>query len=445
MRRPEWLRQKFATEFLTLPAGEQWRQALFWLFWTYMVIFASGYAVRDVFPLLCAICLIGYYRRNWRESTLQRFPMRWLFLFFWGLAVWGVIISQDIWQSFIHVGRNLNKAFILPFIAMECARDEKDLRRLIWAVVLACLWQGADGLWQAATGKDFIHGMPPASGRLTGSFSDYVVGNFIALTLIPAAGAWFLLREQHGRVASLILLTLLLGPALYLLYFSYTRNGYLTILAAAVLWACLIAKRMRTWWVALLFAVGALLTLAVLTPQRLGPGVISEDGRWELWGFAWEVFRQFPVTGAGFGQYNAAFRDLGLSPTRDAITISHPHNIYLQLLCESGVAGFALGMAFLLGMLYWGWRRIREPLEAESAAQGKTSSIRWRFAALLWCGWGAYLISGVFGHDFFRDWWHALAMTHLGIMIGAVVNACRLGPHRPFRTDADAASLNLKA
>lgn len=416
--------RKSKTEFFSLPAAERWHTGLFWLFWAYTVIFASGFAVRDIFPVLCFVALVGYYRHNWHGSTLRRFPARRLFLYFFAAALWGVAASQDVGSSLVHVGRNLNKAFILPFIAMECVRDAKDLRRLIWALVLACAWQGLDGVWQAVAGRDFIHGMPLVAGRLTGSFDDYGIGNFIALTLIPATGGWFLLREKHGRAASLALLIPLLGPALYLLYFSYTRNGYLTVAAAVVLWGYIAAKQVRNWWKPPLIGMGALLSVAALMPQRLGLEVVLRDGRWELWRFAWAVFQEFPLAGAGFGQYNAAFRALGFIPTRDAVTISHPHDIYLQLLCESGLVGFTLAMIFLLGMLRWGWRRIRGPLLAElDAARRGAAGCHWRLTALLWCGWGAYLASGVFGHDFFRDWWQALVMTHLGIMIGSVVNA----------------------
>ncbi len=37
-------------------------------------------------------------------------------------------------------------------------------------------------------------------------------------------------------------------------------------------------------------------------------------------------------------------------------------------------------------------------------------------------GYAGWLINGVTGHDFYRIWWLALAMSHLGVMIGAVAN-----------------------
>jgi O-antigen ligase len=432
--------------------AERLRTVMFRLFWLYIAVFAVGPSVREVLPTMCLLCLIPYYFFNWQNSTLRRFPARFLFLFFFLAAGVGVIFSQNVWASFLHVGRGVNKAFILPFVAMECVRSEKDLRLLLRAVLFACLWQGCNGIWQSVSGFDFIdhtpkhpvvlYPMPSLSNfdprtyaplvfdRLTGSLSDYRVGNYMALMLIPSGAVWFILRERFSRARSLGISALLLGPGLYLLHFSYTRNAYLTILAGAALW--LPIRGNTPLWKPPLLA-GALLSAMVLFMPRLRLEWITHDGRWELWRFALAVFREFPLTGAGFGQYNAAFRQLGYMPTLDEITISHPHNIYLQLLCESGILGFVPAMIFLFGMLAWGYRRIRPRLQAElkAAKEGGTAGAHWRITSIMWCAWGAYLVSGLFGHDFFRIWWQALVMSHLGIMIGAVVNAPPATPGGP--------------
>jgi O-antigen ligase len=438
--------------------SERLRTVMFRLFWLYIVIFAVGPGVREVLPTMCLLCLIPYYFCRYRDSTLRRFTARPLFIFFFLAAAVGVLFSQDVQTSFLHVGRGVNKAFILPFVAMECVRNEKDLRRLIWAVAIACLWQGCNGIWQSISGFDFIDHTPthrtvlypmPSSpdfdlstyapivfGRLTGSLSDYRVGNYMALMLIPAGAVWFILRERFSRARSLGISALLLGPGLYLLYFSYTRNAYLTIVAGAALW--LLIRGNTPLWKPPLFAGAALLIMICLMP-RLRMEWIPLDGRWELWRFAWAVFREFPLTGAGFGRYNAAFRQLGCLPTADEVTISHPHNIYLQLLCESGILGFVPAVIFLFGMLAWGYMRIRPHLRAElrDVKAGCSNGAHWRITALMWCVWGAYLASGVFGHDFFRIWWQALIMGHLGIMIGAIVNAPPVHPSTPGPAPSD--------
>lgn len=152
--------------------GEFWFACLFWSFWFSLASFPIGYGMREVMPVLSFIFLLLYYRHEWHNSVLRRLDARRLFYCLWLMVGIGVCFSTDPLASLLHAGTGVNKGFILPFIAMECVRDEKDLRRLVWACALACFWQGLDGIWQAATGRDFIMGYTRNAGRLTGSLGD---------------------------------------------------------------------------------------------------------------------------------------------------------------------------------------------------------------------------------------------------------------------------------
>ena len=80
----------------------------------------------------------------------------------------------------------------------------------------------------------------------------------------------------------------------------------------------------------------------------------------------------------------------------------------------------------MLGFIWWGYKRIRPRLLAE--IENKSPSVYWRMTAWFWIGFGGWLVNGIFGHDFYRIWWLALAMSHLGVMIGAVVNGLDVSP-----------------
>jgi O-antigen ligase len=396
---------------------------MFWSFWTTLALFSAGYGWREVMPPVCLVFLLLYYRHAWRQSVLARLKIFPLFYCFWVMLLIGVIFSGNPPDSLLHAGTGLNKGFILPFIAMECARGEKDLRRLVWACVFACFWQGMDGLWQAHNGQDFIMGYLPKAGRLTGSLGDYTVSNYIALALSPSFSLWFILREKFGRTASALLWLAVLWPAFFLLLGGAARSGMLAVAAVPGLW--IILKNGFARWrdmVRPLAACSALLALFfILSPRRkiLLPGSLIDDGRWSLWELAWRVFCEHPWFGAGAGQFSPAFRALGLVPSHDPVTISHPHNLYLDILYAHGIVGFVLGMTFLLGFLYWGYRHISANLLAELKKGG---GMYWRFAAAFWAAYACWFVNGVFGHDFYRTWWLGMAMSYLGIMIGAVVN-----------------------
>lgn len=400
--------------------GEFWFGCLFWSFWISLATFPIGYGMREVMPLLCLCFLIPYYRHEWHNSVWRRLSMRPLFYCLWAMIFIGVACSEDILDSLLHAGTGINKGFILPIIGMECVRCERDLRRLVWASVTACFWQGVDGVWQALTGHDFIMGYPLHAGRLTGSIGDYDVGNYIALALIPSFAFWHILRRQLTALPTAFLCLAVFLPAFFLLQGASARSGILALAGSLFLWGVLRNKGFN--WRLLFWPVPVFVIFACWQPQRLSLEAFLGDGRWSLWELGWRVFLEHPWLGAGAGQYNTAFRALGLAPEKDLITISHPHDLYLDILYAHGLVGFCLGMVFLLGFTWWGYRHIRPAVLAESESSRKESSIYWRMTAWFWLGYVGWLINGIFGHHFYYIWWLALAMSHMGVMIGAVVN-----------------------
>lgn len=400
-----------------------WRCCLFWSFWISVALFPIGYGFREVMPPLCGIFLLLYYRHGWRDSVLARLggPVL-FFVCAAAMTLSGIIFSTNVWASLIHAGMGVNKAYILPFIAMECAHDLRDLRRLCWAAMLACFWQGLDGIYQALTGYDFIMGYGH-KGRLTGSLGDYTVGNYLALALPPAFGVWQLLRRKLAASTCGLLCFALFWPPAFLFVGASSRSAVLAIGAALALWALM--RHGRSRWLWLLLPCAAVGLFLLFEGRRFSPEAIINDNRWDLWRLGWRVFEAHPWFGAGAGQYNAAFRALGLAPTHEVITISHPHNVYLDMLYAHGIVGASLGYIFIFGFLWWGGKNIAPRLRRFSP--GADDDCYWSLAAWFWIGYAAWLVNGIFGHDFYRIWWLALAMSNLGIAIGAIVKGRDMG------------------
>lgn len=395
--------------------GYFWQNCLFWSFWLSLALFPIGYGFREVMPLLCLIFLCIYYRHAWRQSTLHRLgPVKYLFLFGLAMILIGIIFSIHPLHSLLHAGTGINKAFILPFIAMECATGTRQLRLLCWACVLACFWEGLDGLWQAFTGFDFIMNYP-YKGRLTGSLGDYTVGNYLALAMIPAFGIWHALRRRLPAAACCLIFFALFWPAAFLFIGASSRSAILAVGSALALWGLISPNRKKLAFI-LLPALAAGIFLA-FEAHRFAPDAIINDNRWDLWKLAWKVFAHYPWLGAGAGQYNAAFRSLGLAPAHEVITISHPHNLYLDILYAHGLIGFACGAIFIFGFLAWGLYHIARNLNRPAHL------LHWQLTAWFGLGYFGWLVNGIFGHDFYRIWWLALSMCNLGVMIGGIVNS----------------------
>lgn len=72
-------------------------------------------------------------------------------------------------------------------------------------------------------------------------------------------------------------------------------------------------------------------------------GLLEESGRLVLYDYAQELFHQNYWTGIGWAQFSDKITDV--LPSGSSLSV---HNVYLQLLCETGVLGFS---AFLLGAI----------------------------------------------------------------------------------------------
>ena len=398
------------------PQKAEWaRTALFWLFWLSVVTFSLGQAFREVGPILCLIALFPYHYWGYRQSTLRRLPLKWLFVAFYGLICVKTALSLDPRQSLVYVLPNVWKGFALPFVAMECARDMRDMRRLVRAFALAAIFQGLDGIYQHITGHDLIKGTPIMCGRLTGSMTTYRVGDYMALILVPAFALWTMLPQIRSAWRRAAAVALILAPGIHLWIFAQARSGYLGVAAALFLLWYLFTRPKPAY---LLVPTGIGLLAALFGPQRITLETAMRDGRLELWDFAWQVIQARPLTGWGMGMFGPAFKALELQPVINPPSIQHPHSVYIQFLVDTGVVGFVIAMVFLFGMLAWGLRRIHRNIPRSGAPYDM-----WTMAAFFLAGWLCYLVEALFAHDFLRSWWMAVSMGHLGVMIGAIINA----------------------
>ncbi len=84
-----------------------------------------------------------------------------------------------------------------------------------------------------------------------------------------------------------------------------------------------------------------------------------------LWSHAWRMFLGAPLLGAGFAEFTWNFFQQAevFAATGIPGIDRNAHNIVLQLLAETGVAGAA---CVLGGIALWAWRFIRSPMTAEA-------------------------------------------------------------------------------
>lgn len=220
--------------------------------------------------------------------------------------------------------------------------------------------------------------------------------NYIAMGLISLGLIYARLSSQIRKVALLWVMTALLAmPMLFVLVLSGSRSSWLYLLfvtGLSMMWQSR-DKAMRPlmfYSLSLLLGFGLMhfvveipwLTVSsgsVTTVERLFGDAASGSIRLHLWREAGLIFVQFPLIGAGFGQFAFQHLQLAVDLHNPAISglYNNAHNIVMQIAAEAGLAGVAV----LLGTL-WLWFR-------QSVWRGA------RFTVYHWWGFAILAVLGI--------------------------------------------------
>jgi N-acetylglucosaminyldiphosphoundecaprenol N-acetyl-beta-D-mannosaminyltransferase len=194
--------------------------------------------------------------------------------------------------------------------------------------------------------------------------------------------AWTLVGQVTQRWQQLAIAIAL--PLMMLgVLFTYTRSTWLGLAASGLV--VLAIQIPRQWRLPSLSAaaLGGLLVVAmtwshVVGLKREGTAAESEhsvDQRTSFAYVSWQMFRDHPVFGVGFGRFYDRklpyLSDRSQPFELESIRPLHHHNTLLSILTETGMVGFAVFAAVLI---VWGrqaWSLIRDPSAASwSRAHG---------------------------------------------------------------------------
>ncbi len=189
-------------------------------------------------------------------------------------------------------------------------------------------------------------------------YNPNVLGSYFIL-IISIALAGF--KSSDGRY-SLILNTLVLITGGVCMVLTFSRGAWMG-LAVSILVILVFGRRKRL--ILTILAV-SLLTALIALPEfktimsRINLDFISNDSsntyRWYLWKFAVKTFTEHPLVGSGIGSFGFYIPSHFKAP---GYLVSHAHNIYLQLLAETGILGFTAFISFVLTSMYVSFKLFR--------------------------------------------------------------------------------------
>jgi O-antigen ligase len=235
--------------------------------------------------------------------------------------------------------------------------------------------------------------------------------DYLALGMISLGLLYVRLSLRAWQVA------LLAAPMLFVMVLSGSRSSWLYLVLAtglALLWQRRdqALRPLLYYCLALVLGFGLMhlvvqipwlegATGSVTTAERLFGDNASGQIRMHLWREAALIFAQFPLMGAGFGQF--AFQHLQLAAElRNPAIIglyNNAHNLVMQVAAEGGLAGVAI----LLGTLgLWFWQAV---------VRGA------RFTLYHWWGYAILAVLGIHGLLEY-PLWYAYFIGVAAIMLG---------------------------
>ncbi|MFO7597195.1 MAG: O-antigen ligase family protein [Desulfocurvibacter africanus] len=398
------------------------RQVLWLGLIVFIVFFPLGRSFREIGFIVSALGVVTYYILAYDDSNLKRFgKMIWVYVALLLLIVFKSLHSIDPIRSFYVVESNWFKGFAIFFAGLEIVRSKRDLKILIALFSFMSFYIGLDGVYQYIVGRDFFYGEPLQKlydgVRLTVCFIR--IGDLMSMAMLIAFALPLLLIEKWSIWRAWLVSFLVWSPGMFLFIFAKSRSGYLGFAAGLVfLWILYRGFNWKKVCIPLVLLIAALF----FGPRRVSLEQALQDPRIiELWPFAIEVFKQWPMLGVGFNNYNPALTSLGLVFEVEKTFMPHPHNIYLQFLAESGFFGWVILLAFLATYSVWSLTRIFRGLRY-GANKGYWSLLS-VFAAAYVC----YMVTGLgTSVSFFHAWWLGLSLFVLGVTLGGCLVGERL-------------------
>ncbi|MDI6711717.1 MAG: O-antigen ligase family protein [Anaerosomatales bacterium] len=286
-----------------------------------------------------------------RGYVNSRYRLQWiLLLVFCGFLAWQATYTMVPEVTLIYLRRFLVFSVLLVFLPNPrtcrlAIKAGKYYGFLVSASILISTW---------------------ASGIKSGGFvGDYQYGGMMA----SVACVLFLVDFYHdgGRLVDA------LGAVLSLIgVFISGKRMFAFIVVISAVWLLFSSvergKLARLFRLSTMGVLGVGSLYATFEPVRelIGrivllflPAQVATSGRSILWSLALDIFESNRLTGIGFANF---------VPYSDAISgapwfgLYHVHNIYLQLLAETGVMGFGIMLGFLGSALVSTWRSYRAAL-----------------------------------------------------------------------------------
>jgi len=294
-------------------------------------------------------------RTDWAGLVLSRRAIAISVGFFAWLAltaIWATSAGEVFVQVWLFYVGGLTALVIMTTFSTARSMQQLLTMFVVGAVLAVVVALGTSGFSSAAADPNSLH-----EGRLaTGSGDPNVLAAGLVPAIMIAAGLFAAVRSPLKRwplIAAIAILAFGLAK-------TESRGGLVAMIVALIAAAIVFKKHRAKVVITLAVAASLFATFLAITPgawHRVTSLRDSGAGRTDLWHVAWRISEDHPIVGVGLNNFRTVSRDYVRRPgnlKNVRLVVDEPHlvhNLYLQLLAETGVIGLGLFLCLAGGSL----------------------------------------------------------------------------------------------
>ncbi|MCG7336511.1 O-antigen ligase family protein [Sporosarcina sp. ACRSM] len=353
--------------------------------------------VGDLITVIAFAKLVLSSGRNWKSL----FSFKWFEWAFFAFLLFGAVIGlmQNVLPAaVIFQIRTFIIMYLLYYILSRMLLPEGWYRRFAWVTVWTGFIVSIHGLIEKLSLRQLLLPDIWKYKTLSATNAVRIYGlpgnpNSLALLLFFAIIALFFLKSVYGKEKYRLFLNINLVLFLGVFILTYSRGTWISAFIFGLIFILLtknwqVLKRLVLAGITSIIIIYFPVNLAVQYFQSLGlsapaPGagsfggrisetfdennlaLMSESGRFFYINKGFEVFKDNPITGTGFGSFGGSatlsygspiYNHYGIRSDIYGGKYFYSDNQYIQVIAETGAVGVVLFAAFLLGMLAMFWK-----------------------------------------------------------------------------------------
>lgn len=410
-----WYRLPFAVALLPLALPYYFMQKTVFSYGSHELNFGLG----EISVAVCALVAAGQfllhgkrwrYRLSWAELRQRLGPFSIPILIFVAAALVSIVVAVERQTALRAFREEVFDPLLYVLLVLCCLRTREDLKRLVGALFGSALLIAVIGLIQyflfpidpqQATDINRAHAVYGNANSI-GLFFDYILPFGMALLI------WHVDKARRGQDKwwLVVLILICCVPLIGVLAFSQSLGSALALPIALLFILALSVRNRKT----LLIGAGVLLALGIVGGVALhrpltnfiaswhdnGKGISTVSKRYYLWLTALQMIRNHSVFGVGMDNWlcyyslnntcpaSHAFNSWYLITVKpgtlistglsDEPTLSHPHDIFLQIWASIGLFGL---LAFVTILAFFSRLFVRIVKIIRQSSYADVRSLEW--------------------------------------------------------------------